>query len=247
MTRREKLSLEATWHECVGKQSFYGLAHLMQGLVIEHRHPGVTARRVQFFQVAAARHVEHLITNPICRRTIELAEEAAERSEGAFSPYLETYGAIKAAMDQYGPPPNFYPRPQLDPLEAEAYELAAELAYPEQVGVRVRYLGSCAATLAAIATGAPDSNPEASYQFGLHRDIFGSLFLTPQFNRKMRTPTVVALAQHMYESRDFSSMPILADVLQEAGCENEHVLSHCRGSGPHVRGCWVVDLVLGKE
>jgi hypothetical protein len=50
----------------------------------------------------------------------------------------------------------------------------------------------------------------------------------------------------MYESRHFSPMPILADALQDAGCDNPDVLDHCRGPGPHVRGCWVVDLVLGK-
>jgi hypothetical protein len=62
-----------------------------------------------------------------------------------------------------------------------------------------------------------------------------------------RTSTAVALAQQMYDSRDFSTMPILADALQDAGCDNADVLAHCRGPGPHVRGCWVVDLVLGKE
>jgi hypothetical protein len=60
----------------------------------------------------------------------------------------------------------------------------------------------------------------------------------------------------MYESRDFSAMPILADALQEVPsakregftrCDNEEILPHCRGPGSHVRGCWVVDLVLGKE
>ena len=60
------------------------------------------------------------------------------------------------------------------------------------------------------------------------------------------TSTVVALARGIYESRDFSAVPILADALQDAGCENADVLEHCRGEGPHVRGCWVVDLVLGK-
>ncbi|VTR93309.1 Uncharacterized protein (Fragment) OS=uncultured bacterium PE=4 SV=1 [Gemmata massiliana] len=52
----------------------------------------------------------------------------------------------------------------------------------------------------------------------------------------------------MYESRDFGAMPILGDALQDAGCDNTDVLDHCRDSrAPHVRGCWVVDLVLGKE
>ena len=59
--------------------------------------------------------------------------------------------------------------------------------------------------------------------------------------------TAVSLARQMYESRNFTAMPILADALQDAGCDNEDILAHCRGDGPHVRGCWVVDLVLGRE
>jgi hypothetical protein len=51
----------------------------------------------------------------------------------------------------------------------------------------------------------------------------------------------------MYESRDFSAMPILADALQDAGCDSVDVLTHCRGPGPHTLGCWVVDLALGRE
>jgi hypothetical protein len=49
----------------------------------------------------------------------------------------------------------------------------------------------------------------------------------------------------MYESRGFDRMPILADALEDGGCDEPSVLAHCRG-GSHVRGCWVVDLVLGK-
>jgi hypothetical protein len=52
----------------------------------------------------------------------------------------------------------------------------------------------------------------------------------------------------MYESRKFGAMPILADALQDAGCDSEDILHHCRDNDQlHVRGCWVVDLVLGKE
>jgi hypothetical protein len=61
------------------------------------------------------------------------------------------------------------------------------------------------------------------------------------------TSTVTALAQQMYESLEFSAMPILADALQDAGCDDVEVLGHCRGPGPHFRGCWVVDACLGKE
>jgi hypothetical protein len=65
--------------------------------------------------------------------------------------------------------------------------------------------------------------------------------------RSWCTSDVRALANQMYEARDFFAMPILADALQEAGCDNTEILDHCRCSGPHVRGCWVVDLVLGKQ
>jgi hypothetical protein len=58
----------------------------------------------------------------------------------------------------------------------------------------------------------------------------------------------MALAGQMYESRDFANMPILADALEDAGCDNDAVLAHCRDEkATHVRGCWVVDLVLGKS
>ena len=81
----------------------------------------------------------------------------------------------------------------------------------------------------------------------LLRDIFGKSFRPATFSPEWRTSAAVALARGMYESRDFSAMPILADALQDAGCDSADVLDHCRGPGPHVRGCWVVDLVLGKE
>ena len=60
------------------------------------------------------------------------------------------------------------------------------------------------------------------------------------------TSDVAALAGGIYEERAFDRMPILADALQDAGCASDDVLAHCRGDGPHVRGCWVVDLLLGK-
>ena len=79
------------------------------------------------------------------------------------------------------------------------------------------------------------------------RDVFGNPFRPVPFSPKWRTETAVGLARQMYRSRKFSAMPILADALQDAGCDNVDILDHCRGPGPHVRGCWVVDLLLGKE
>ncbi|MFO0824399.1 MAG: hypothetical protein U0792_15005 [Gemmataceae bacterium] len=88
---------------------------------------------------------------------------------------------------------------------------------------------------------------EGTAQVNIIRDIFGNPFRPVAFDAEWRTSTAVALAQQMYESRDFSTMPILADALQDAGCVNEDILNHCRGDGPHVRGCWVVDMLLGKS
>jgi hypothetical protein len=62
-----------------------------------------------------------------------------------------------------------------------------------------------------------------------------------------RTATVVSLAQGIHSNRAWDQMPILADALQDAGCEDNNVLSHCRGPGPHARGCWVIDAILGRE
>ncbi|VTR93298.1 Uncharacterized protein (Fragment) OS=uncultured bacterium PE=4 SV=1 [Gemmata massiliana] len=80
------------------------------------------------------------------------------------------------------------------------------------------------------------------------RDLFGNPFRPVAFAPAWRTSTAVAVASQMYEARDFSAMPILGDALQDAGCDSAEVLDHCRDAGaPHVRGCWVVDLVLGRE
>lgn len=78
-------------------------------------------------------------------------------------------------------------------------------------------------------------------------EVFGNPFRPVRFSPEWRTETAVLLARQMYASRDFGAMPILADALQDAGCDSDDVLDHCRAtSATHVRGCWVTDLVLGK-
>ena len=89
---------------------------------------------------------------------------------------------------------------------------------------------------------------EEAAQCALIRDVFPSHTQPVSFSSAWRTDTVLSLASQMYESRDFSLMPILADALQDADCDNDEVLNHCRDANQvHARGCWVVDLVLGKE
>jgi hypothetical protein len=87
---------------------------------------------------------------------------------------------------------------------------------------------------------------ENRVQADLYRCVLGNPFRRVVFDRTWRTETVVALARGMYESREFAEMPDLADALAGAGCADPDVHEHCRGPGPHARGCWVVDLVLGK-
>ena len=89
--------------------------------------------------------------------------------------------------------------------------------------------------------------PFVAVQCRIIREVFGNLFRPVTFSPDWRTDTALSLARQMYESREFSAMPILADALQDAGCNDEHILTHCRDASQiHVRGCWVVDMVLGK-
>jgi hypothetical protein len=87
-------------------------------------------------------------------------------------------------------------------------------------------------------------------QCRLLRDIFHGP-CSPVFIRRIwfrwNTGTINKLAQTIYDERRFGDLPILADALEEAGCDNPDVLAHCRQPGEHVRGCWVVDALLGKS
>jgi hypothetical protein len=83
-------------------------------------------------------------------------------------------------------------------------------------------------------------------QCGLLRDIVGNPFRPVSYNPRWHTSTVLGLGQTIYADRAFDRLPILADALEEAGCDSADILAHCRGHGPHVRGCWVVDQILGK-
>jgi hypothetical protein len=78
------------------------------------------------------------------------------------------------------------------------------------------------------------------------RDIFENHFHRAKVPAPLRTETVRRLANSIYTDGSFDRLPILGDALEEAGCTDTALLSHCRSDGPHVRGCWVVDLILGK-
>jgi hypothetical protein len=88
---------------------------------------------------------------------------------------------------------------------------------------------------------------ERAVQAALLRDIVGNPFHPVAADPRWVTSTVRGLAEGIYVERAFGRLPILADALDDAGCDSADILTHCRGDGPHVRGCWVVDLILGNE
>ena len=91
---------------------------------------------------------------------------------------------------------------------------------------------------------------EARAQADLLRDIFGNPFRRARVKRdwlRWDGGTVVRVARAAYDGRAFDRLPIVADALEDAGCNDEAILGHCRGPGEHVRGCWALDLLLGKE
>lgn len=96
-------------------------------------------------------------------------------------------------------------------------------------------------------TGNRAWDAERREQAVLLREVFGNSFSPAAFDPRWLTSTVIDLAQAIYEERAFDRMPILADALMDAGCDSDEIIQHCRGDGPHVRGCWVVDLLLGKN
>jgi hypothetical protein len=96
-----------------------------------------------------------------------------------------------------------------------------------------------------------DSRRGKAKQVALLRDIFGNPFRPPSpLDASVLTwsgGTVVTLARSIYQDRHFDDLPVLADALEEAGCTDAALLEHLRGPGPHVRGCWAVDLILAKD
>jgi hypothetical protein len=88
---------------------------------------------------------------------------------------------------------------------------------------------------------------ESTLQADLFRDIVGNPFRPVRVEAAWFTDTARALARAAYDGQAWDTLPVLADALQDAGCADADLLGHLRSPGPHVRGCWALDLVLGKE
>jgi len=103
------------------------------------------------------------------------------------------------------------------------------------------------ARVAAFAAQAHLRVDETGNQCGYLRHIVGNPFHPIAVNPSWLSSTVISLTEAIYEERAFERMPILADALEDAGCAHQDILDHCRAGGEHCRGCWVVDLALGKS
>lgn len=97
------------------------------------------------------------------------------------------------------------------------------------------------------ASAVDDEESERAGQANLLRCIFGNPFRPLSLDTSVLRDSVRTIARGIYEQRSFDRMPILGDALEECGVIDEALLSHCRANTPHVRGCHVVDLVLGRE
>lgn len=197
-------------------------------------------RKLRLFAVACYRHVSDLSYDDVEWEAVEVAERHADG--------LATDQELREAHAQLDSSGDYRHRPAHEATATDRGLIETS-----------RWTAAAAADLAVQANLplAPEcvsaEATEKSAQASLLRDIFGPLGPLLTLPPRVLTPTVVQIAQVIYEERKawglrpFANMPILADALEEAGCDNEDVLSHCRGDGPHVRGCWVVDLVLGKS
>ncbi len=204
----------------------------------------ISDRKLRLFACACCRRVVPLLSDPELVRTLEVAERSIEQQASVE----ECRAASKSVFDHYNRTNPGGGGSSIDLVVAWAAALRPTGEYPLDYAGYV-FENACRLGGRWIV-GQPLSDEqqrERAIQAALLRDVVGNPFRPVAFPSEWRTDTAVSLARQMYDSREFSAMPILADALQDAGCDNDEVLSHCRTDGPHVRGCWVVDLVLEKE
>jgi hypothetical protein len=231
---------ETEWWACQDAQSM---------LALVQASGRASDRKLRLFAVACCRSVWPLLRDEASRKAVEVAERFAEgmASEEDLSAAGDAAGdapwdAVRAG-DAYGECVAHAASWATAGDAATAAEVAARFARGCDQDSR-RPDGSSIATM-------PE---EERRQAALLRDIFGSLAFRPPpavaaSVLEWNDGCVVKLARAVYEERDFSEgrMNILADALEEAGCTVAELLGHLRGPGPHVRGCWAVDLILAKD
>jgi hypothetical protein len=203
----------------------------------------LSERKLRLFSCACCRRVWHLLTDRRSRRAVEVAERLADGQAKAFEAESAYVNANKAARGSDGA------GAALLSFFANPAPTAAAAAVRNRPGI---YHPSAAPLVAGVTPG------EVQVQAALLRDIFGPLpfrpVIVPPRVLQWNSGIVVMLAEAAYQDRhlpkgtlDSNRLAVLADALEEAGCTEQDTLSHLRGPGPHVRGCWPVDLLLGKS
>jgi hypothetical protein len=247
---------EQEWLESVDRDRLGRLATLEVTLEV-----ALSPRKLWLYAIASARLNWHRLDDLRARNAIEVTERFAEglASRKAFRAACKEAEKLVSEAEADGR----LCRPRGDDWPSVcARELAGWICDPKMNG-------HCADAAAGWADDAAvDHNlhlldPAAYWKATaeklearakLSREIFGNPFRPVALDPAWRTATVLALARAAYEERslpsgilDAARLSILADALEDAGCSEPAILSHLRGPGPHVRGCWVVDLLLERE
>lgn len=200
--------------------------------------PQRLARKMRLFGCACCRRLGPLLTDERSLRALETAERYADglvSEEALKAARLVAFRAAERFRHIEGQPYARY-------WAASAVEMATHLTLPDAFGT--------SAVRAAIALDKAKirrKQVEDAQQADLLRDIIGNPFWPPALDPAWRSPAAVALARAIYQDRDFSVLPVLADALEDAGCIEPEILSHCRAGGEHAKGCWVVDLVIARS
>ena len=203
-------------------------------------------RRMRLYACACCRRIWHLLSDQRSRDAVLVSERFGEGLASVEELIAAREAAQAASLDQASAPSPFDWRSQ---QAAWRRRLAADAAHSSALPDHVN-----AARLAGEAAKRAGWMERLHFQCEYLRDVFGSPFRSVAVDPSWRTPAVLALAQAAYENRTFPAgtlepdrLAVLADALEEAGCDNSELLGHLRGPGPHVRGCHVVDLLLAKE
>ncbi|HJZ91318.1 MAG TPA: hypothetical protein VKE40_10635 [Gemmataceae bacterium] len=200
-------------------------------LLIEFIRPNVTERKLRLFAATRFAQLIDLLPHDRQHRGIHLLEQMGD---GTAAPNWRLEARRDVLVDYRGGlPTGDHSRDDPDHVALMLYRAI---------------VSSDAAGHAAHATrGIINSNEKQAEQCEILRDVLSNPFRPVAVDPRWRTADVAGLARAIYEDKAFDRLPILADALMDAGCADEQVLAHCRGEGPHVRGCWVVDLVLDRR
>jgi hypothetical protein len=201
------------------------------------RHYG-SPRKFRLYAVALCRIVATTDVSPDAEHFLVAAEDCADDKLSFDDRRSLAEQAYQIANELQQPPPIERPEALI------AMAVANCLNEDSHATLHAEYRIT---NLHAQRDGLAHFHALASLRRRMVPELIGDPFVPVTFDPEWRTSTAVSLSKQMYESRDFSAMPILADALQDAGCEADAILAHCRDPRQvHVRGCWVVDLVLGK-